>query len=89
MTNVDKKNTSEKMRSHISEKEAYIKESFKVIDDWLPTGYVALVQKKVNVAPGTIRNVRSARKGNLNVIRALLKVAKENKKFIEELKDSI
>jgi len=77
MTNISKRKTSKNVHSHIDK-------AFAVIDEFLPFPYVDRVTKLVKSSPGTIRNVRSKREGNIKIIEALLKVALENKKQIEK-----
>lgn len=77
MTNISKRKTSKNVHSHIDK-------AFAIIDDYLPFPYVDKVQKLVKGSAGTIRNVKSQKKGNIKIIEALLKVALENKKQIEK-----
>ncbi len=62
----------------------HIAKAFEVIDAYLPYPYVDKVRKIIDRSPGTIKNVRCAREGNIKVIEALLKVALENKKEMEK-----
>lgn len=76
MTNISKRKTSKSMHSHIDK-------AFAVIDMYLPFPYVDRVRKYVDCSSGTIRNVRSKREGNIQIIEALVKVSLQNKKRIE------
>ncbi|MDM1529042.1 hypothetical protein [Myroides odoratimimus] len=89
MTNVDKNSVQSEMHMHTKDKEAIIKDSFKMIDEWLPSNYISRVQEKVTAPSGTIRNVKCNRKGDLRIILAMVEVAKENKEAFYSLKNSI
>lgn len=82
MTNIAKRNTSRNVHLHIDK-------AFAIIDDYLPFPYVDKVQKLVNRSSGTIRNVKSQKKGNIKIIEALLKVALANKKQIEKSNEAL
>lgn len=89
MTNVDKNLVASEMHMHSKDKETIIKDSFKLIDEWLPSNYISRVQEKVNAPAGTIRNIKCNRKGNLKIILAMVEIAKEHKEAFESLKNSI
>jgi len=92
MTNVDKKTKSDDVQTHI-------KTSFEYINKHLPNRYVHLVQEKMKtlnfkpVTDGAIRNIRQKAKENKNVnvqvITAILAVAKDNATDVAGLVDSI
>lgn len=89
MTKVDKKTKAIDMQTHI-------RDSFEFINSHLPVTYVDKVMQKLTsvegakgITKGVVRNVRT--KGvdnfsvkNLHVLTALLEVAKENKKMIDD-----
>lgn len=77
MTKINNKKTCKNVHSHIDK-------AFEIIDEFLPYPYVERVKKHTKGSSGTIRNVRSKREGNIQIIEALLKVALENKKLIEK-----
>lgn len=77
MTNITKRISSKNVHLHIDK-------AFAIIDEYLPFPYVDKVQKLVKSSSGTIRNVKSQKKGNIKIIEALLKVALENKKQIDK-----
>lgn len=89
MTNVDKNLVTSEMQMHSKDKETIIKDSFKLIDDWLPSNYISRVQEKVIAPAGTIRNIKYNRKGDLRIILAMVEIAKENKEAFDSLKNSI
>lgn len=83
MTNILNKSTIIKMQSHIDK-------AYKFLDAHLPYEYTKDVQnelKKQSVeVPGTvIRNVRNRKNERIEIINALLLVAKRHKKQKEEL----
>lgn len=81
MTKLIKKSVQKNVHLHMSDVWA-------VIDDFLPKyGYVERVQNKLKkkTAAGTIRNIRNKRKGDLDVIKALLKISLEEKAKVESL----
>ncbi|MBW3519535.1 hypothetical protein [Flavobacterium sp. NKUCC04_CG] len=87
MTKVLKKNA--RQNSHLQKSigiDIHIKKAFEIIEEFLPDNYVHLVQNKVSFSPGTIRNVKFKKKGNVIIINALLEVSLENMEAIEKLK---
>lgn len=76
MTNVSKKKKTDNVHLHIEK-------AFAVIDEYLPWPYVDKVKKYVDKSPGTIKNVRYKRSGNIQIVEALLKVSLANKRQIE------
>lgn len=52
--------------------------------EFLPYGYVKMVQAKLEkkVAPGTIHSVRSGQRNTIDVLAAILQVAKEEREKI-------
>lgn len=77
MTNISKSSSRKNMHLHTVD-------AFEIIDAYLPHPYVGKVQKLVGFSSSTIRNVRSSREGNIRIIKALLKVALQNKRTIEK-----
>ncbi len=75
--------------------ETQINKSYDIINNFLPKRYVLQVQLKLdnNTSSQLIRNVRCRYKNyhlsNINVLKALVEVALENKKQQEELKQLI
>lgn len=63
----------------------HIKKAFAIIDEFLPYRYVDKVKKIHDAPEGSIRNVRNARCGNVQIVNALLKVALKEKKHLEEM----
>lgn len=64
--------------------------AYKFLDDHLPHRYVTLTQKvlkqaNITVTDNVIRNVRSEKPGSVDVLNALLVVAKKNKKAKEKV----
>ena len=83
MTKLSEKKETGNMHLHTTKK------AFEVIDEYLPYQYVDEVQAICNKSASTIRNVRSSRKGNILVIKALLTVALKYKEEREELESLI
>lgn len=73
-----KKNTKINVHSHIVK-------AFTIIDEYLPYRYVDKVKEIHNAPEGSIRNVRNSRSGNVKIVNALLKVALNEKKSLEEM----
>ncbi|HRZ32842.1 MAG TPA: hypothetical protein P5188_11075 [Flavobacterium sp.] len=72
--------------------QSHIDNAYKIINEFLPETYLARVRKKlpqsVDVSDGTIRNVRQKTlkaHSQIEVLNALVEVALENKKAIEQL----
>ena len=91
MTKINIKSKTNDMQSHI-------KKAFTIIDSFLPKTYVEKVlekaPKEMNIYSGLVRNVRNRVPGiNLDnhvlIIQLLVEVAKENKKNIDKLKNSV
>lgn len=82
MTNIMRKDSKKDMRLHTSK-------AWEIIDTYLPYQYVHLVKELHNAPEGTIRNVRNARKGNANIVRALLQVALREKAEHEKIEKLI
>lgn len=85
MTKLIKKTTPKNVHTHMTD-------VWTLIDTYLPRyNYVSRVQKALNkkVAAGTIRNIRSEKQGDLDVIKAILKVALEEKAKVEELSNKV
>lgn len=92
MSNVVKNSISKNVHSHIDQ-------SFEIIDNHLPSNYVALtlgklLEYKTPLIPSkrAIRNIRNKGNGYRNqvhVIKALVEVALDNKKIIEEIKELV
>lgn len=64
--------------------------AYQFLDDHLPHRYVTLTQKvlkqaNITVSDNVIRNVRSEKPGSVDVLNALLVVAKKNKKAKEKV----
>ena len=77
------------MRLHTVIKPEVLIKCFEIIDKWLPKDYVSLVQAKIPAPSGTIRNIKSTRKGNFKIINAMVEVALENKACYEKLESII
>ncbi len=90
MTKIAEKNKVEDMQTHI-------KEALEFLDQHLPTLYVSEVKKRLakdsGITSGIIRNVRNQSstitENKLNVLNALVEVAKENKIQKEILIESL
>ena len=71
------------------------KKIYKFLDEHLPYEYALavvkkLAQKKITVSLDVVRNVRNSKTvSNLQVLNALLLVAKENKKLKESLSEEL
>lgn len=64
--------------------------AYKFLEEHLPHRYVTLTQKvlrqaNITVTDNVIRNVRSEKPGSVDVLNALLVVAKKNKKAKEKV----
>jgi hypothetical protein len=92
MSNVVEKTKQNNMHSHIED-------SFKIIDEFLPSNYTCYVSEKLksydtrfSPSDRTIRNVKNKYDGfekQILIIKALVEVALDNKKNIESLKELI
>jgi len=82
MTNVAKKKGTDNMHSHTVK-------AFEIIDEYLPYQYVEEVQEICKKPPGSIRNARIRKKGNMQIINALLTVALRYKEQQEKLQELI
>lgn len=82
MTNISKTKAKKNMHLHTVK-------AFDVIDAYLPHPYVDKVKQIANFSSGTIRNVRSTRSGNIQIIKALLKVALKNKRELDKIESLI
>jgi predicted CopG family antitoxin len=69
--------------------QTHIDKAHDLIDKYLPTSYVDEVLKKLpeghSISKGMIRNVRARKNDRLEVLNALVEVAKENQAQIEKL----
>jgi hypothetical protein len=69
----------------------YIDKARVIISEFLPTEYVekvlAKLPKNSNISKGTIRNVKNNLSNRLDVLNAMVEVAKENKALQEKLID--
>ncbi|MBD8081093.1 hypothetical protein [Chryseobacterium caseinilyticum] len=64
-------------KTKVKKIDSNIEESFKIIDEYLPSRYTAEVKKEVpDVTEESIRQVKSRRTGDIKIIAALLKVAR-------------
>lgn len=83
MTNIITNNNKTDVQIHIDR-------AYELIDQYLPTAYVDEVLKKLpeghSVTKSMIRNVRANLNNRLDVLNALVEVAKENQAQIEKLK---
>ncbi|MFA9191099.1 hypothetical protein AAGV28_06920 [Flavobacterium sp. FZUC8N2.13] len=83
MTNILTNNNNTDVQMHIDK-------AHKIIDEFLPTAYVDEVLKKLpkdhTVSKGMIRNVRAKLNNRLDILNALVEVAKENQAQLEKLK---
>ena len=76
MPKVKKNNTSRNIDSDIEQ-------MFLIIDEYLPASYTDEVMKKVpETTANSIRVVKSSRKGNLKIIKALYEVSLETQKLL-------
>ncbi len=87
MTNILNKKPVKKVQSHIQK-------AYALLDEHLPYEYAnevvrELAKMKVKVSAGTVRNVRSGKTSRLDVLNALLIVAKKNKTLKEKLKSNL
>lgn len=88
MTNVENKSTPKKKHSHIAK-------AYDFLEAHLPYEYAndvvrELKKKNVEVTSDVVRNVRAARTTNrIDVLNALLLVAKKNKKLLEKIETTI
>lgn len=89
MTNIRTNKNKTDVRSHMVDLDPFIDAAFKIIDEWLPKEYVTEVKRIVPVSAGSIRNIRSKKKGNIKVINAMVEVALNNKAEIEKLRELI
>jgi hypothetical protein len=82
MTNITINNKAGNVQLHIEK--AYI-----IIDKYLPVNYVDSVLAKLpqdtDVSKGIIRNAKKKLSKRIDVINALVEVALDNKKLIDEL----
>lgn len=83
MTNITTNINNNDVQTHIDK-------AHELIDKYLPTAYVDEVLKKLpeghNITKGMIRNVRAKLNNRLEILNALVEVAKENQAQIEKLK---
>lgn len=88
MTNIVKNPSEKKVHSHISK-------AYDFLDAHLPYEYANevvknLKKKNVKVTSAVVRNVRAARTtGRIDILNALLLVAKKNKKQLEKIETTI
>jgi hypothetical protein len=84
MTNIIINNKQKDMQLHIDKARL-------IITEFLPTEYVEKVLAKLpkdsNISKGTIRNVKNNLSNRLDVLNAMVEVAKENKALQEKLID--
>ena len=84
MTNIIINNKQKDMQLHIDKARS-------IITEFLPTEYVEKVLAKLpkdsNISKGTIRNVKNNLSNRLDVLNAMVEVAKENKALQEKLID--
>ncbi len=76
--------------------QSHIDKAYEFLDQFLPYEYVVEVElilqkKKIKVSGGTIRNIRTKRVPNprIDVLNALLLVAKKNQKQLLELESNL
>lgn len=83
MTNIITNNNKDDVQMHIDK-------AYDLIDTYLPTAYVEEVLKKLpeghSITKSMIRNVRAKLNNRLDVLNALVEVAKENQAQIDKLK---
>lgn len=84
MTNILTNNNNNDVQTHIDK-------AHDLIDKYLPTSYVEEVLKKLpaghSVSKSMIRNVRAKLNNRLDILNALVEVAKEHQAQIEKLKE--
>lgn len=65
-------------KTKVKKIDSNISESFKIIDNYLPTRYTSEVLEIVPEATsGAVRQVKNRKKGDLKIIAALLQVARK------------
>ena len=90
MTNIAQKNTKQSMQLHIDK-------AYDIIKDSLPDNYANRVLEKLKddttLTTGIVRNIKkritSYPSSRINVLNALVEVAKEYQKELELLKDNV
>jgi hypothetical protein len=73
--------------------QTHIENAFVIIDAYLPKRYVNLVLEKLkedsSINKESIRNVRNKKSNRIEIIKAMVEVAKDNKKLLENLNSQI
>ena len=71
--------------------EIHIEKAYKIIDNHLPFNYTSLVMaklpKELGVTSGMIRNVKKGATKRIDILNAMVEVALENKKLLENFKE--
>lgn len=71
--------------------EIHIEKAYKIIDKHLPFNYTNLVMaklpKELGVTSGMIRNVKKGATKRIDILNAMVEVALENKKLLENFKE--
>jgi hypothetical protein len=84
MSNIPIKTTSKDMELHIEK-------AYKIIDEYLPFNYANLVLSKfpkdAGITSGMIRNVKKRATKRIDILNAMVEVALENKKLLENFKE--
>lgn len=83
MANIIENNNIKNMQTHIDK-------AYQFLEDNLPTTYSIAVQKnlqyqKITVSTSVIKNVRNRVSVRIDVLNALLELARKNKAQVEEL----
>jgi hypothetical protein len=87
MTNILNKMKENDVHTHINK-------AYALLDEHLPYEYAKevvteLAKSNVKVTAGTVRNVKAGKTSRLDVLNALLLIAKRNKKQKEKLKSNL
>ena len=69
----------------------HIEKAYKIIDEHLPFNYTNLVMaklpKELGVTSGMIRNTKKRATKRIDILNAMVEVALENKKLLENFKE--
>lgn len=69
----------------------HIEKAYKIIDEYLPFNYTYLVMaklpKELGVTSGMIRNVKKGATKRIDILNAMVEVALDNKKLLENFKE--
>jgi hypothetical protein len=79
------------INSNVKDMQLHIDKARKIIETYLPSIYVEEVLKKLpnghSYSKKVIRNVRAGLNNNIEILTALVEVAKENKFKLEKFKE--